>query len=56
MNKNQNTAKRISSLAGLSERAKYIIADTDINVFDELFGPFETAEEINAFIEEYFTE
>jgi hypothetical protein len=56
MNKNQETAKRIDNLKGLSERAKDVIAATDINIFDDVFGIFETAEEINEYVEEYYPE
>jgi hypothetical protein len=56
MNKNQETAKRIDNLKGLSERAKEIIAATDINIFDDVFGIFEAAEEINEYVEENYPE
>ena len=54
MNKNQETANKINNLTGLTEKAKLVIADTDINVFDEIFGNLNTAEEVNAFIEENY--
>lgn len=36
----------------LSEKAREVIADTDINVIDDLFGSLDTPEEVNKFIDE----
>ncbi len=36
----------------LSEKAREIIDDTDINVIEDLFGSLDTLEEVNKFIDE----
>lgn len=46
MNKNQEVANRIDEM-NLSERARAMVAETDINIFSELFGEA-TAEDIEA--------
>lgn len=34
------------------KKAREVIADTDINVIDDLFGSLDTPEEVNKFIDE----
>lgn len=56
IDKNQETANKLREMNGLTERAKDIINTTDINILDYVFGGLETAEEVNRFIEETYTE
>lgn len=55
MEKNQKTADFLDSLK-LSDRARSIIAQTDINMMAECFGGLETAEEVEKYIREYYPE
>ena len=55
MNLNEITADKLHNM-NLSERAAYIVADTDINIMYEVFGGLETPEEVEAFIEENYKE
>lgn len=54
-NINQITADKLDKME-LSERARNIIAQTDINVIEECFGGLETAEEVEKYIREYYPE
>ena len=40
----------------LSEKARDVIATTDMWLIDDLFGNFDTPEDVNKFIEEEYTE
>ena len=40
----------------LSDRARNIISQTDINVMEECFGGLETAEEVEQFIKDEYPE
>lgn len=53
MRKNQETADFLDSLK-LSDRARNIIAQTDINMMAECFGGLETAEEVEDYIRENY--
>ena len=55
MEKNQKTADFLDSMK-LSDRARSIIAQTDINMMAECFGGLETAEEVEKYIREYYPE
>lgn len=55
MEKNQKTADFLDSLK-LSDRARSIIAQTDINMMAECFGGLETAEEVEQFIKDEYPE
>lgn len=55
MEKNQKTADFLDSLK-LSDRARSIIAQTDINMMAECFVGLETAEEVEKYIREYYPE
>lgn len=55
MKKNQETADFLDSLE-LSDRARNIIAQTDINMMAECFGGLETAEEVEEYIRENYPE
>ena len=50
-NKNQLLANEIHSMRGLTEKAKDMIAATDISIFCELFAGC-TAEDLNRMAEE----
>ena len=54
-NINQITADKLDKME-LSERARNIIAQTDINVIEECFGGLETAEEVEQFIKDEYPE
>ena len=49
MSKNQKVADFLDSLK-LSDRARSIIAQTDINMISECFGGLKTAEEVEEYI------
>ena len=53
MKKNQEVADFLDSLK-LSDRARSIIAQTDINMMAECFGGLETAEEVEEYIRENY--
>ena len=53
MKKNQEAADFLDSLK-LSDRARSIIAQTDINMMAECFGGLETAEEVEDYIRENY--
>lgn len=52
---NEEVSDYLDSL-NLSSRAMDVISGTDINVMAEVFGGMMTAEEVENYIEEYFTE
>ena len=54
-NINQITADKLDKME-LSDRARSIIAQTDINMMAECFGGLETAEEVEKYIREYYPE
>ena len=54
-NINQITADKLDKME-LSDRARNIIAQTDINVMEECFGGLETAEEVETYIREEYPE
>ena len=54
-NRNNEAADFLDSLK-LSDRARNIIAQTDINMMKETFGGLETAEEVEEYIREYYPE
>ena len=54
-NINQITADKLDKME-LSDRARNIIAQTDINVMAECFGGLETAEEVEQFIKSEYPE
>lgn len=53
MEKNQGTADFLDSLK-LSDRARSIIAQTDINMMSECFGGLKTAEEVEEYIRDNY--
>ena len=53
MKKNQETADFLDSLK-LSDRARSIIAQTDINMMSECFGGLKTAEEVEDYIRDNY--
>lgn len=55
MKKNQEIADFLDSLE-LSDRARNIIAQTDINMMAECFGGLETAEEVERYIRDNYPE
>ena len=50
---NQEVANHLDKL-NLSDKARSVIADTDINSMAECFGWLFTAEEVESYIEEYY--
>lgn len=54
-NINQITADKLDKME-LSERARNIISQTDINIMEECFGGLETAEEVEEYIREEYPE
>ena len=52
-NKNQETADFLDSLE-LSDRARSIIAQTDINMISECFGGLKTAEEVEEYVRDNY--
>lgn len=54
-NKNQEMADFLDSLK-LSDRARSIIAQTDINMMSECFGGLETAEEMEEYIRDNYSD
>jgi hypothetical protein len=54
-NINQITADKLDKME-LSDRARNIIAQTDINMMAECFGGLETAEEVEEYIRENYPE
>lgn len=52
-NKNQEMADFLDSLE-LSDRARSIIAQTDINMISECFGGLKTAEEVEEYIRDNY--
>ena len=53
MDRNHETSKKLDAMWNdLTEKARDVIATTDMWVVDELFGNLETAEEVNNFIDE----
>ena len=54
-NINQITADKLDKM-DLSDRARNIIAQTDINMMAECFGGMETAEEVEEYIRENYPE
>ena len=53
IDRNKETSRKLDAMWNdLSEKARDIIATTDMWVVDELFGNLETPEEVNKFIEE----
>lgn len=55
MNKNQEVANRINEMKGLTERAREMIALTDINIFAEIFGG-KSEDDLNEMAIEYYEE
>lgn len=53
MSKNQKVADFLDSLK-LSDRARSIIAQTDINMMSECFGGLKTAEEVEEYIRDNY--
>lgn len=54
--KNEATFKRIHNMKGLSDKAREMLVTTSGQMVDEVFGSFKTADEVNAFADEYYTE
>ena len=54
-NRDQITVDNLDKME-LSDRARNIIAQTDINMMEETFGGLETAEEVEEYIREYYPE
>lgn len=55
--KNQIVSDKLDGMWGeLNEKARAVIAETEIGLYDELFGWAETTEEVNQFVEENYTE
>ena len=55
--KNQIVSDKLDGMCGeLTEKARAVIAETEIGLYDELFGDLTTAEEVNQFVEENYTE
>lgn len=55
MNRNQMIADRLNDME-LSDRARDIINDTDIILMDVLFGDLESAEQVESFIRENYSD
>lgn len=54
---NKKYSQWLDSIEGdLSAKAVDIISDTEYNALYECFGFLETAEEINAYVEEFYTD
>lgn len=57
MKRNKQTRAWLDSIwSDLTEEAQDWIAGTDINIMDEVFGIFNTAEEVNAACKEWARE
>ena len=57
IDRNKETSDKLDAMwNNLSEKARDVIATTDMWVIDELFGNLETPEEVNKFIEEEWSE
>ena len=57
IDRNKETSDKLDAMwKDLSEKARDVIATTDMYVIDDLFGNLETPEEVNKFIEEEYTE
>ena len=57
IDRNKETSRKLDAMwNSLSEKARDVIATTDMWVIDDLFGNLETPEEVNKFIEEEYTE
>lgn len=55
--KNQIVSDKLDGMwEDLTEKARAVIAETEIGLYDELFGWAETPEEVNQFVEENYTE
>ena len=53
IDRNEETSRKLDAMwNNLSEKAREVIATTDMWVIDELFGNLETPDEVNKFIEE----
>ena len=53
IDRNNETSRKLDAMwKDLSEKARDVIADTDFNIIDEVFGGLETPEEVNKFIDE----
>ena len=53
IDRNKETSRKLDAMwNNLSEKARDVIATTDMWVIDELFGNLETPEEVNKFIDE----
>lgn len=49
--KNQIVSDKLDGMWGdLTEKARAVIAETEIGLYDELFGDLATAEEVNQFV------
>ena len=57
IDRNKETSDKLDAMwKDLSEKARDVIATTDMYVIDDLLGNLETPEEVNKFIEEEYTE
>ena len=57
IDRNEETSRKLDAMWNdLTEKARTVIATTDMWVIDDLFGNLETPEEVNKFIEEEYTE
>ena len=55
--KNQIMSDKLADMwDDLSDKARGVIADTDIGAYDEVFNGLNTPKEVNMFVERYYTE
>lgn len=52
MERAQREANRLNNMTGLTEEARKAISETPLNMLEEFWGGFKSAEEINSFVEE----
>ena len=57
VDRNRETSRKLDAMWNdLTEKARDVIATTDMWLIDDLFGNLDTPEEVNKFIEEEYTE
>ena len=55
MSYNNETAAKLDRME-LSREARDMIDSTDFNIYHELFGKLDTAEDVEAYVKEYYKE
>ena len=57
IDRNKETSRKLDAMwNSLSEKARDVIATTDMCIVDDLFGNLDTPEEVNKFIEEEWSD